>query len=184
MAIKIFAVLSIAIFAAGFQDNDNIITWTHSRRLTWDDFLGIYSHDRTYEVINIQKQNETEAARSRVAIALRFQCFDGKPKHIIRAEFEKQNSWYIPKYKANDVLQHEQLHFDITEVYARKLQYKIDTMKNPCDKSAVVSVYQINEKEFMAFTKKYDIETSHGVNKQKQAEWELMVQAMLVNSPK
>jgi len=162
-----------------FQINDDIIIWSKSSKLTWNDFQGKVSYDKAYEVINVYKKGEIDLARSRMAIALYFQCEGNNANHIVRAEFEKNNSWVLDKYKSENVLRHEQIHFDITEVYAQKLKAKLILLKNQCDKSSVGTVYQNNENEFVEFTKQYDIDTSHGVNKEKQREWETKIHTLL-----
>ena len=177
--VKLLSLCMLFIIASSFQNNDNVIVWSKTRKLTWNDFQGNISHDKTHEGINVYKENEEDAARSRVAIALYFQCQGSKANHTIRAEFEKNNSWYYAKHKTEAVLSHEQLHFDITELYARKLRTKLSALSNPCDKAAVGKVYQANEDAFGKFSDQYDIETSHGVNKQKQSEWEIRVQNLL-----
>lgn len=176
---KLLSLCLLFLIATSFQNNDNVIVWSKTRKLTWNDFQGKISNDKTYEVINVYKESEEDAARSRVAIALYYQCEGSKANHTVRAEFEKNNSWYYAKHKTEAALSHEQLHFDITELYARKLRAKLASMKNPCDKSSVGTVYQANENAFVEFVKQYDIETSHGVNKQKQSEWAAKVQNLL-----
>jgi hypothetical protein len=169
------------ITASSFQKNDDVIVWSKTKKLTWNDFRGSKSNDKTHEVINVYKDGEVDAARSRSAIALYFQCQGNKANHVIRAEFEKNNSWYNPNYKTQAVLNHEQLHFDITEIFARKLKAKIASLKNQCDKSSVGRVYQANDDAYVEYEKQYDIETSHGVNSQKQGEWDNKVQGLLQN---
>lgn len=103
----------------------------------------------------------------------------GAKQIILLGRSLKTDFWYYPERKTDVVLSHEQLHFDITELYARKLRTRLASMKNPCDKSSVGSVYQANENAFVEFVKQYDIETSHGVNKQKQIEWESRIQNLI-----
>lgn len=60
----------------------------------------------------------------------------------------------------NDVaaLRHEQLHFDITQMYARKIKYGSDS------KEAI--------KEWILLEDQYDKETNHGLNMEVQKKWE------------
>ncbi len=182
ITVKLLSLCMLFIIASSFQNNDNVIVWSKTRKLTWNDFQGKITNDKTYEVINVYKESEEDAARSRVAIALYYQCEGSKANHTVRAEFEKNNSWYYANHKTEAVLSHEQLHFDIAELYARKLRAKLAAMKNPCDKPSVGTVYQANENAFVEFTKQYDIETSHGVNKQKQSEWQAKIDNLLSGS--
>ena len=171
--------LSLFVIVSSFQSNNNVMVWSKTRKLTWNDFQGKISNDKTHEVINVYKESEEDAARSRVAIALYFHCEGSKANHTVRAEFEKDNSWFYPNHKTESVLSHEQLHFDIAELFARKLKTKLAALTNQCDKSSVGKVYQTNDDAFVEFAKQYDIETSHGVNKQKQNEWESKIQNLL-----
>jgi len=170
------------IMTSSFQNDENIIVWEKARKLNWDDFKGTITHDKGHEVINVYNEYEEDAARSRVTIALYFQCDGNSAEHKVRAEFEKNNSWFYANHKTEAVLRHEQLHFDITELYARKLRTKLSSLNNQCEKSAVRTVYQANDLEFVEFAKQYDNETSHGVNKQKQSEWETKVQKLLYST--
>jgi hypothetical protein len=172
-----FSLLFIII--TSFQSDNNVIIWSKERKLTWKDFQGKVSNDKTYEVVNIYKENERDAARSRTSIALYFECKGNIANHLVRAEFEKNNSWYYASRISDDVLRHEQLHFDITELFARNLKEKLMSLKNPCDKSSVSIEYQSNEKAFVEFTKQYDNETSHGVNLKTQAIWDAKVQNLI-----
>lgn len=177
--LKLSLLCIVFTIASSFQNNENVIVWSKTRKLTWNDFQGTISNDKTHEGINVYRESEEDAARSRVAIALYFQCQGNKANHTIRAEFEKNNSWYYAKHKTEAVLIHEQQHFDMAELYARKLRTKLSALSNPCDKAAVGKVYQANDEAFEKFSNQYDIETSHGVNKQKQSEWEIKIQNLL-----
>jgi hypothetical protein len=168
------------IIITSFQNDNDIITWNKNRKLSWNDFQGKISNDKIYEVINVNNENEEDGARSRVAIALNFQCKAGKANHIITTEFEKNNSWVIPSRKTEDLLNHEQIHFDIAEIFARKLRSKLSTLKSPCDRSSVLTLYQSIDNELVDFQKQYDIETSHGTSKNKQQEWSSKVNNLLL----
>ncbi len=71
------------------------------------------------------------------------------------------------------------MHFDIAEIFARKLRSKLSSLKNTCDRSSVLSLYQSIDNELVDFQKQYDIETSHGTNKNKQKEWSSKVNDLL-----
>ena len=178
--LKLLSLSLLFLIVSSFKYNNDVIVWNKDVKLTWNDFKGKISNDKTYESVNIYNENEVNAARSRIAIGLNFQCKNGKANHIVTAEFEKNNSWYDPKYKSDDVLSHEQLHFDIAEVFARKLRSKLSSMKNACDRPSVVAVFQTNDREFDEFAIQYDIETSHGTNKKKQIEWVNKIQSLLL----
>ncbi|MDO6392067.1 DUF922 domain-containing protein [Pontibacter sp. BT731] len=159
--------------------DDRIITWSKSRKLTWQDFKGKVEKETTYTVINLKKQGEADAARSRIAISLSYGCENGKADHEVYTEFEQSNSWTIPELQSPEVLAHEQLHFDIAELHARKLRTELAKLPNACDRNSVATLYYSLDAAFVEMTKQYDVETSHGTNKQQQAEWHRKVQILL-----
>ena len=90
----------------------------------------------------------------------------------VEAIFVKSKS-YITKY-SDYVLKHEQLHFDVCELYARKLRQKI----NEIDFKKVKNVQQVIQNayakintEFGREQEKYDKDTEHGLNAAKQQVW-------------
>ncbi len=90
----------------------------------------------------------------------------------VEAIFVKSKS-YITKF-SDYVLKHEQLHFDVCELYARKLRQKI----NEIDFKKVKNVQQVIQNayakintEFSREQEKYDKDTEHGLNAAKQQVW-------------
>ena len=72
------------------------------------------------------------------------------------------------------VLAHEQKHFDIDELYARKLrkQVKENTYTSYSNlKTKSDSLYNVIDKEMDIFQDKYDEETDGSMNGDKQREW-------------
>ena len=176
--------LQIALFVTcfvffGFQTDKGIVLWSANRKLTFEDFKGKISSDDRYVVINQKKEGEVDAGRSRIAISLNFQCNNGKANHKITTEFEQFNSWIVPEYRNEQSLNHEQGHFDIAEIFARKLKKEIAGMSNQCDHDKVAELYSKIDSEHVEFNRQYDIETSHSCNKLKQKEWDLKLQSLL-----
>lgn len=72
------------------------------------------------------------------------------------------------------LLSHEQLHFDMAELYGRKIRKKIKELRDESELN--ISIYTdcienyISEKEKMSL--RYDEETVHGQNLTKQKQWE------------
>jgi hypothetical protein len=89
------------------------------------------------------------------------------------ALFMKSKS-YITKY-SEYVLKHEQIHFNICELYARKLRQKISetNFKKVKKISEEISkLYLKVDKEHVEEQAKYDKDTEHGLNSAKQKIWE------------
>lgn len=79
------------------------------------------------------------------------------------------------------ILKHEQGHFDITEVYARKLDaalknYKVNfnTMKNDLQ-----TIYSRITDEKDAMNEQYDNETKHSVDTTMQRVWNQKIERMI-----
>ncbi len=90
----------------------------------------------------------------------------------VEAIFVKSKS-YITKY-SDYVLKHEQLHFDICELYARKLRQKINEMdfkKVKNVQQVIHNAYTKINTEFGREQEKYDKDTEHGLNAAKQQVW-------------
>jgi predicted secreted Zn-dependent protease len=99
--------------------------------------------------------------------------------YTITCHFSKSKSWVL--HKTDHILAHEQGHFDIAEVFARKLNKQMSSYvfnKNTY-KTELRNIYQgiLDEKE--ALQNQYDAETNHSINKEKQAEWLIKIQTML-----
>ena len=86
--------------------------------------------------------------------------------------FKKKESW-TRNTDSEQLLAHEQLHFDVTELYARKLRKKLSELKDPCSKGAskVQGIYNSNFDELHEYQASYDKQTKHGINKKEQAKW-------------
>ncbi|MEO8760623.1 MAG: DUF922 domain-containing protein [Bacteroidia bacterium] len=90
----------------------------------------------------------------------------------VEALFFKSKS-YIVKY-SEYVLKHEQIHFDIAELYARKLRQKIadtDFKKVKDVRGEITRFFRQTFADFKKEEEKYDKDTQHGLNPAKQQLW-------------
>ena len=75
---------------------------------------------------------------------------------------------------------HEQLHFDITELYARKFRRRISNNTFTKDiASELNKLYGTIDKELEQTQNKYDSETEHSINTTMQEKWSNYVKAEL-----
>ncbi|WP_158607146.1 DUF922 domain-containing protein [Pontibacter oryzae] len=94
-------------------------------------------------------------------------------KMVVTAGFIKEKSWIkAHAMKDKNALAHEQLHFDLTELYARKLTKAFAEAK-PTDnfKEAFDAVFQQVFNELKEQQQQYDLETDHGFRGKKQQYW-------------
>lgn len=99
----------------------------------------------------------------------------------IEALFIKSKS-YITKY-SDYVLKHEQIHFDICELYARKLRQKFTETNFAKVKSLeneTTKMYTKISSELFKEEEKYDKDTEHGLNSAKQKLWDADIKARLL----
>ena len=88
------------------------------------------------------------------------------------------------KKKIPEVLHHEQFHFDITELYARKLY--VDASKligQRGNTNQLKQLFKDANTECNEMQNQYDEESNHGVNEEKQIEWENRIKQLLENTP-
>lgn len=151
----------------GFQPGQNYetISWKAGKRLTWNDFQGGIPH------------NARAAATTASGITYRFST-TGTREYMevdfkVDTYFYPNKSWYQPELCDAVILSHEQLHFDISELYARKLKERLSkakyTRKNV--KTKVKAIYRKINEELNDFQNKYDNETNFSRDREQQAIW-------------
>lgn len=144
------------------QKNVQIVWGT--KTLTWDDFQGKYNRKSsgiasTYSYMDMDI--EKNAA--------------GKPQVELRAVFDKEESWVI--YKEKTVLTHERGHFDITELYARKLRKKISETRFSKEhyKIELWNLYKQYDQLMDKYHDQYDDETESSMDIPQQKAWEASI---------
>ncbi|OQP67775.1 DUF922 domain-containing protein [Niastella populi] len=146
---------------------NNLIPWSASRKLSWSDFTG--SPD----------PRSTNAALTSSNINIEFGYDEEGFQYSIKCSFDKNRSWV--RIKNNEVLAHEQGHFDIAEIYARKLNKLMKAYRFNA-KTAGTDINQLYEnamKQHRLVQQQYDQETDYSRNKSKQQEWLKKIEADL-----
>jgi len=97
------------------------------------------------------------------------------------ANFDKNSSWVKPNVNSDTLLAHEQLHFDICELYIRKLKKRIlENEYNPMEFDARIKIlFDEIWKEYMLQQQKYDEETLHGIVSIQQQKWQMDITEQL-----
>lgn len=158
--------LVVALPAMLWAQDANHIPYDPDSPLTWSDFEGkpIKNHEAhaltSYEVMFSSSYNgET-----------------GEMQFEVTCVFVKDKSW-VKEDPTDLLLKHEQGHFDIAEIYTRKLRKELGQMKfNPKTIEAEVGkIYNRLMKESHERQRKYDKETDHSKIKEKQAEWDIII---------
>lgn len=148
------------LFTSG-KDTPDTIYWSENDRLEWDDFEGKPRHD--YQGVS---------ALTSSGIVHYKGCKDGKINYKVRAYFEKEESWVKEEAMTTHHLIHEQIHFDITELYARKLRKVLADRSFKCEEEAA---FEECVKNFVDTwhndQQSFDFHSRHSLNKSAQKEW-------------
>ena len=155
----IVASILLAITATGQGKNEELITWNEGQKLTWADYKGK------------PKENSDAAASTATYLGFEFNVGKNGFDYKITCTFSKTKSWGL--HKTDYILTHEQGHFDIAEIFARKLNKLMQEYKFNKDsfKEDLKEIYQSIAFEKDAFQNQYDEETNHSIKREKQAEW-------------
>jgi hypothetical protein len=91
-------------------------------------------------------------------------------KWQVYAYMNEKFSWKIARDK--DGLLHEQYHFNITELFARKLRQQIVLQKLLIESIAFKQLYFKMLRMLNEMQNKYDTETEHSLNETLQLQWQ------------
>ncbi len=145
-------------------ENDTIIYWSKSRPIASHDFQGVIprSKIKTDEVANIHSAIFTNGSSE-----------NDIPEYKVIVFFVKKKSWERAELSSN-VLNHEQTHFNITELYGRKIRALIQKLN---DQGIDDIDYYEKEIKNLCIQKDntndiYDHETRNGRDLLKQKEWD------------
>lgn len=155
---------------AEVNDSDLVIPWNSTRKLVWEDFL------------SLPKKEGDAVASTSTSLGLSYQVREGQLTYRITCDFSKEKSW--GSLKTEYILAHEQAHFDITEIHARKLYEALSNYEfnKTTFKSDIATIYNriVREKEEMQ--EMYDGQTDHSRKKVRQIDWLERIDQMLTDT--
>ncbi|WP_462250002.1 DUF922 domain-containing protein [Ferruginibacter sp.] len=164
---KIYKVLN-------FRVHEKEIEWTASRKLTWEDFKG------SPKTIS----NSNTAAQTFCGFGFQTNnvTMFNKAKIFTTTSFTTNLSWVRPDQKNRlDLLEHEQGHFDLCEVYARQLRKTLEEKKLTAfnlNTDANV-IFKNVSKSYLERQELYESETQYGTDRKKQIEWTKLIASEL-----
>jgi len=91
----------------------------------------------------------------------------------IYVRFYCEESWWNPDFRLDEVLEHEQLHFDICELFGRKLYKEVLQLRNNGNltKKNIKHIEAKLEKQYAGYQDSYDRETDHSTIGNEQERW-------------
>jgi len=153
---------------------DRAMPWSSTWRLVWSNFQGR------------PPTTGNEGARTAYGLYYAWSCKGNRFRFRVVAAFHPTRSWVkqavvqSPTENAR-VLRHEQTHFDITEVYARRMRHQLSIIAAPCSASdaELKTIARRYVDEERRTQQRYDKESNHGLIENRQAEWNFEVATML-----
>ena len=101
-------------------------------------------------------------------------------QYEIDAKLYRNFSWSIYKKDKESVLKHEQFHYEITELFARKFRKALEEYEvGRSIRNDVTRIYEKLEKERVEMQLLYDKETEHSLNKDAQLAWQAKISLLL-----
>lgn len=150
------------------------IYWQEGQKLTWRDFQA---------KSNITGQKNTLAY---AYCGIGYQVTKStNPKAPVRVKittvFDISKSWKSSDQLSAYVLEHEQLHFDIAELFSRKMRKMVsEKIKTSADYDRYFQLnYNALYREYREMQDTYDRETRNSIDKEKQAFYNSYISAEL-----
>ena len=146
------------------------ISWSENRKLSWDDFKGEVSEKSSFD---------TESYCSIIYQTSLVSVFT-KAKLVVTNTFDCTKTWVRADKKTDSILNHEQRHFDLCEVYTRKLKAELTKQNiHASSGKAIDEVFLEFEKQYNEAQRKYDEETHHGTEVIAQSGWDSYIDLQL-----
>jgi hypothetical protein len=156
--------LSIPLLVGYIQfENSNKILWTQNYSINWKDFKGKPSKKEGFDAMTAYVI-ESEKKNNKLGIY----CY-----------FEKKKSWRDKKKESVQLLKHEQYHFHLAEVYARKLRQQIIEQHLTSNMKQIPKVFNESLRKLEIKQKLYDKETNHSKVIEEQLKWEKIIETQL-----
>jgi hypothetical protein len=166
--IKALVFISIVISFSFVRFPDPCRNWDKYRKLTWEDYEGSSPVNPEFNAITRTRFNYTVTLN--------------KDSAYIDAQicFLSDESWVISGYNTSYLLNHEQRHFDIAEVYTRMFR-KYAAKWN--GKGDLLPYLAAGKDSILAKQKSvhtlYDAETEHSIITPAQQKWDLKIDSLL-----
>lgn len=148
------------------QQADKVF-WKENDSLTWNDFKADAGSERYggamsfcgFQYISCKKERKKD-----------------KQKYQVSAYFKRSASWV--RVKEDYILRHERLHFDIAELFARKLRKAFSEI-DVAPENSKAEIYDDIFKEYAEIQSLYDKETIHGTEEEINDQWVSKIKAQL-----
>jgi len=153
--------------------NDETLTWNETRKLTWADFKATPNPDSDAVALTASGITFGYSVKTSGKRIIDFST-------SVEAHFYPNKSWHLKGKSDAHILRHEQLHFDLTELYARKFREQLTRLVvNQNLKVQMGRLHTTINEALNATQKRYDAQSKHSMHAQMQLKWEAFVKEEL-----
>ena len=148
------------------------IAWSPTNRLTWADFKALPDYEVPWAA----------TTSSGISFGFSGNIKGGEVTYTAEVEcyFYPTNSWYKKELATEHLLAHEQIHFDISEIHARKLRRRIASFDFTEDlRNEMNGLYEMTNAEMKQMQEQYDQETKFSLDQAAQERWAYLVEIRL-----
>ncbi|MCC9165561.1 DUF922 domain-containing protein [Pontibacter harenae] len=163
-------IVKAVVNGSKLDNNTSQLSWSTSRRLTWEDFQGLPDDKNPHHALTAAN------------LAVDVKCKNNLFLYEVKCVFLPTESWSKNK-NSERLLAHEQLHFDLTEVHARQLRKKLQEIGKTCGTLQPTLNNAINAafEAWKAEQDEFDKLSRHGLEASVQEEWTTSIEARLTN---
>lgn len=171
MKIYLFLLIGLCFIPAIGQEQNKY--WNSEKDLRWEDFKAEPDLRIPYHAITSSGISFSWSIRISP---------DGKEnfKSEIQTYFNPKESWVKKDSKSPVLLAHEQLHFDISELHARKLKQAVEQYEvTPEIKNDMRRIFDSIQRERIEMQERFDLESRHGTDSIMEVKWQNQVRLEL-----
>ena len=167
----LFVVLLFSSLSLIGQRTKTTVAWSETDKLLWSDFNGKVN------------RSAGPAALTNVVMGYEFETLGFNHfRFKLNMTFQRKDSWVKKDKQSDYLLAHEQLHFDIHELFARKfMKYALEqrVFATADFSKDLKRIFNRTFRELKKMQEDYDHETDHSRNREAQARWEKKVAELL-----
>lgn len=171
---KFLSIVLVLMSISTYSQKDEKIAWNENSALTWEDFRA--EPDKTADYV--------ASTNSGISYTWNYSTASGEPvlEHEVITNFYPNLSWVkdLDPEDSAHILAHEQLHFDISELFARKLRKALDEYEIGRNiRLDLKKIYSDIERKREEMQRLYDLETSHSQNREEEIKWQKLIAQQL-----
>lgn len=125
MIIRLLIILVFVVFSPIMGYSQEEIVWKQDKKITWDMFIGQPINNYASAQAEIRFVKKPKAQQEWNSVSMNYTI---KYNLHIKAVLIPSQSWV--KFKSDVLLEHEQIHFDIAELYVRQMNKRITEIES------------------------------------------------------